>query len=141
MADIDTPIDALRERLTQLLADWGAEMSMVLKDLEDARGRVADLEQSSASSADEVDELRRRIKGQDDLIETLRADAEEAAGLRKKLQASELETEKLRSELDSKRDLVKALRKDSDKAEGLKADLKGKDRELSTLTKAHEKRC
>ena len=41
MADIDTPIESLRERLTQLLADWGAEMSMVLKDLGDTRARLA----------------------------------------------------------------------------------------------------
>lgn len=137
MADIDTPIEALRERLTQLLADWGAEMSMVLTDLEDARGQIAKLE-SAAGSKDEAQELRRRLQGQEDLIETLKADAAEAAKLRKSLHASELEAEKHRSELETKRDLVKALRKDLDKAEDLKKELKRKDRELAGLASEKE---
>ena len=36
MADVQTPIDTLRERLTGLLADWGAEFSMVLKELDES---------------------------------------------------------------------------------------------------------
>jgi DNA repair exonuclease SbcCD ATPase subunit len=137
MTDIDTPIEVLRERLTQLLADWGAEMSMVLADLEDARGRITALERSSAKKG-EVDDLHRRLRGQESLIETLRADAAEAAKLRKALQSSELETEKLRSEVDTKRDLVNALRKDLDKSEELKKELKRKDREMAALASAKQ---
>ncbi len=117
MADLDTPIETIRGRLTQLLADWGAEMSVVLKDLED---------------------LRERVDGQDNLIKTLRADAEEAGDLRKALQASELEAEKLRAELESKRDLVKVLRKDADIAAELEKELKSKDREYANLSKTNE---
>lgn len=137
MEDIDTPIETLRERLTQLLADWGAEMSMVLKDLEDARARVNDLEENSTGKA-ELAELRKRLKGQDDLLETLKGDAAESAKLRKSLHASELESEKLRSDLESKRDLVKALRNDLEKAAELKKELKRKDRETTALAAAKD---
>lgn len=134
MADIDTPIEALRDRLTQLLADWGAEMSMVLKDLEDARARLAGL----AGNEGELEALRRRVSGQEELIETLRGDADEAATLRKSLYATELEAEKLRSELESKRDLVTALRKDAGKADKLTTELSRKERELASLRDARE---
>ena len=116
MADLDTPIETIRGRLTELLADWGAEMSVVLKDLED---------------------LRERVDGQDKLIKTLSADAEEAGNLRKAMQATELEAEKLRSEVESKSDLVKALRKDADQAVGLGKALKSKDEEIAKLSKAN----
>jgi chromosome segregation ATPase len=113
MADLDTPIETLRGRLTQLLADWGAEMSVVLKDLED---------------------LRERVDGQDKLIKTLKSDAEEADKLRKAMQASELEGEKLRAELESKRDLVKVLRKDAGEAADLGKELERKDKEIAKLS-------
>ncbi|NIW23096.1 MAG: hypothetical protein GWN29_00215 [Gammaproteobacteria bacterium] len=114
MADLDTPIETLRGRLTQLLADWGAEMSVVLKDLED---------------------LRERVDGQDNLIETLKGDAQDAGTLRKDMQAKELEVEKLRSELESKRDLVKVLRKDADGAADLRKALEKKDKALKSKDK------
>jgi chromosome segregation ATPase len=133
MAEMDTPIETLHERLTQLLADWGAEMSMVLKELEDARGRIAEFEELSSGSQDELEAMQRRIDGQDSLIETLKADAEEAAGLRKSLVASEKETEKFRAELESKHDLVMALRKEADDLDALEKELKRKNREFEAL--------
>jgi chromosome segregation ATPase len=133
MADIDTPIAALRERLTQLLADWGAEMSMVLKDLEDSRARVAGLEERSQGSEGELESLKRRVSGQEELIETLRNDAEEAGALRKSLYDAEIEAEKYRAELESKRDLIKALRKDANRADELKSELKRKEDALELL--------
>jgi chromosome segregation ATPase len=123
MAKIDTPIDSLRERLTQLLADWGAEMSMVLKELEDARARLAEIERSSIDREDELDELRHRIVKQDALIDTLTNDAEEAGQLRKMLSTAELEAEKVRAELESKHDLIKVLRADADKKNTLQDSL------------------
>jgi chromosome segregation ATPase len=133
MADIDTSIEALRERLTQLLADWGTEMSMVLKDLGDTRAGLAGLEERSAATESELESLRCRMSGQEELIESLRGDAEEAAALRKALSAAELEAENLRSELDSKLDLVKALRKDAEKIDGLRTELKRNESELASL--------
>ncbi len=74
----------LRDRLTGLLADWGAELASVLKELEEKRARVAELEGGAAGRADEVEELKQRIDGQNTLIEALRGDAEEASKLRAK---------------------------------------------------------
>ena len=44
MADRRSSIQVVRERLTGLLADWGAEMSLVLTELEQTNARLADLE-------------------------------------------------------------------------------------------------
>jgi len=41
----------LRDRLTGLLADWGSELAVVLKELEEKRARVAELEAGSASQS------------------------------------------------------------------------------------------
>lgn len=138
MAQIDTPIDSLRERLTQLLADWGAEMSMVLKELEDARARLADIEQSSVDHEDELSELRQRIVKQDALIDTLKTDAEEAGQLRKTLRAAELETERARAEIESKHDLIKVLRADADKKDALQKSLDKADKDLAAERRASE---
>ena len=78
MTDSTPTIQGLRDRLTGLLADWGAELAVVLKELEEKRARVAELEGGAAGRHGEVEELTQRIEGQNTLIETLRADAEEA---------------------------------------------------------------
>ena len=44
MADTETPIGEIRERLTALLADWGAELTMVLRELEQKRAQLAERE-------------------------------------------------------------------------------------------------
>ena len=44
MADRPASIQDLRDRLTGLLADWGAELSLVLQELDEKRARVAELE-------------------------------------------------------------------------------------------------
>ncbi len=45
MTDSTATIQGLRDRLTGMLADWGAELAAVLKELEEKRARVAELEQ------------------------------------------------------------------------------------------------
>jgi len=131
MANIDTPIDALRDRLTQLLADWGAEMSMVLKELEDARGRLSEIESSAVDHEEELVELKKRITGQETLIETLRGDADDAGKLRKTLNSTELELEKTRADLESKVDLIKMLRADGDKKDAAKKSLERVEKALA----------
>src|SRR5690606_18491151 len=83
MAELHTPIDELRERLTGLLADWGAELSMVLRELEKKRERLAELEADAERHDEQLESLNKRLEGQEGLIETLSADAEEALKLRR----------------------------------------------------------
>ena len=113
MTDSTPTIQGLRDRLTGLLADWGAELAVVLKELEEKRARVAELE-SAAGKSGEVEELTQRLNGQNTLIETLRADAEEASKLRAEVRTRDLEFERVSSELESKKELVRALRRDTD---------------------------
>ncbi len=39
-----TPISTIRERLTGTLADWGADLSALLKELEEERALLQDIE-------------------------------------------------------------------------------------------------
>ena len=98
MAELHTPIDELRERLTGLLADWGAELSMVLRELEKKRERLAELEADAERHDEQLESLNKRLEGQEGLIETLSADAEEAFKLRREVQSKDLEIERLQSE-------------------------------------------
>jgi chromosome segregation ATPase len=133
MGERQTSIQAVRERLTGLLADWGAELALVLKELDEKRARLAELESQSGTHGAELEGLRQRIQGQDALIETLKADAEEASKLRKEVRTKDLEFERVSSELDSKKELVRALRRDAEGVDRLKGDAKAKDREIERL--------
>lgn len=136
MSEHQTPIHIVRDRLTGLLADWAAELSMVLKELEEKRSRLEELQAASANSAGQLQSLQKRVDGQDALIEALKADAEEASKLRKEVRAKDLEFERVSSELDSKKELIRALRRDAEGVDRLKADAKVKDREIERLTAA-----
>jgi chromosome segregation ATPase len=133
MTDSTASIQALRDRLTGLLADWGSEFALVLKELEEKRARLAELEASAAARHDELESLQQRIDGQNTLIEALRGDAEETSKLRAEVRARDLELERVTSELESKRELVMALRRDADGAERLKFDSRHKEREIEEL--------
>jgi chromosome segregation ATPase len=133
MTDRQASIQGLRDRLTGLLADWGAELALVLKELDEKRARVAELEGRQQGRTDELDLLKKRLDGQDQLIETLKAEAEEASKLRKEVRSKDLEFERVSSELDSKKELVRALRRDAEAADRLKADAKVKDRSVDDL--------
>src|SRR5262245_21952499 len=139
MGERQPSIQAVRERLTGLLADWGAELALVLKELDEKRKRLAELESQSGSHGAELEGLRKRIQGQDALIETLKADAEEASKLRKEVRTKDLEFERVSSELDSKKELVRALRRDAEAVDRLKADSKVKDRSVEDLKSELEK--
>lgn len=133
MTDSTATIQGLRDRLTGLLADWGSEFASVLKELEEKRARVAELEGGAAGRNDEIEQLKQRVEGQNTLIEALRGDAEEASKLRAEVRTRDLEYERVSSELESKKELVRALRRDTDGTERVKADARNKDREIDDL--------
>jgi len=133
MTDQDATTDALRERLTDLLAEWGAEMSAVITELEQTRQRLASVDDESARNDRAVTELEERVRGQEELIAALQADAEAAPELRRELNARDIEVERLKSELESKQELVKVLRRDAEEADRLKADVRRKEQEISGL--------
>ena len=56
-------INGLRDRLTGLLADWGAELAVVLKELEEKRARIAELE-GKLSNAQIIDPGQIHADGQ-----------------------------------------------------------------------------
>lgn len=133
MTEPTATIQGLRDRLTGLLADWGAELALVLKELEEKRARVAELEGGAAGRKGEIEALQQRIDGQNTLIEALRGDAEEASKLRIEVRSKDLEFERVSSELESKKELVRALRRDSDGSDRLKSESRQKDREVEEL--------
>jgi chromosome segregation ATPase len=133
MVERNTTIQDVRDRLTSLLADWGSELNAVLTELEDKRLRLEQLEGKAAGRDDELQSLQRRVEGQEQLIETLKVDAEEASLLRDEIRSKDLEFERVSSELESKKELVRALRRDAEGADRLKGDAKRKDRELEEM--------
>jgi chromosome segregation ATPase len=133
MTDKNSSIQGLRDRLTGLLADWGAELSIVLRELDEKRSRVAELESKANGRDDEVEGLRQRLDGQQTLIEALRGDAEESSKLRAEVRGKDLEFERVSSELESKKELIRALRRDADGADKIKSESRQKDREIDEL--------
>lgn len=143
MAAKETNTESLRERLTGLLADWGAEMSMLLKQLDDAESEAGKLRAEAGGHEDKLKHLEERAKGQADLIETLKGEAAESSDLRKEVREKDLEIERLQSEIESKQELVRALRRDAEKTDQLKSDASKKDRTIESqaqsLKEAEEK--
>jgi chromosome segregation ATPase len=133
MAEASTSTQAVRDRLTALLADWGTELSAILNELEQQRSLVAQLESRGTGHEEEVRALRQRVDGQEALIDTLKGEAEEASRLRADVRSRDLDLERVTSELDSKKELIRALRRDADSTDRLKADAKLKDREIEEL--------
>jgi chromosome segregation ATPase len=79
--------------------------------------------------------LEERIRGQGELIDTLKSEAGSAAELRSEVRAKDLEIERLSSEIESKQELVRALRRDAESVDRLKAEVKLKDKEIAGLHK------
>src|SRR5262245_9668951 len=131
-------IQGLRDRLTGLLADWGAELVEILRELEEKRKRVAELEGGAAGRSDEVEQLKQRIEGQDTLIEALRSDSEDAARLRAEVRTRDLEFERVSSELESKKELVRALRRDTDGVDRVRTESRREVEELKAKLKQAE---
>jgi chromosome segregation ATPase len=133
MPETPTSTQAVRDRLTALLADWGTELSVLLNELEQQRARVAELETRGGAREDELHGLQQRVDGQDALIETLKGEAQEASKLRAEVRTRDLDVERMTSEVDSKKELIRVLRRDAEGTDRLKADAKLKDREIEEL--------
>lgn len=134
-----SPIQTLRDRLTETLAEWGAEMSTVLQELEQKRSALSELESSSAARGEEYEALKAQIQSHDELVASLREEAGEAARLRRERDEKETQIERLSadneskdaqlqrlaSELESKQDLIGALRRETQaRIEALEAQIR-----------------
>jgi chromosome segregation ATPase len=135
MADSEVPINTMRQRLSDQLAEWDSDFSALLTELEEKRARLEELEADAADNSSEVDVLSKRVEAQDTLIESLNVDADEAAALRKELYERELELETKAAEIDSKQVLIGALRHDAESFGRLKGDSRAKDQEIARLTR------
>ena len=134
MADIETAIEPLRERLTDLLVDSGAELSEIITELATKRARLKELQGDAEGRVDQLEELTEKLEHQEDLLATLRTDAENASKLRREEHDRDLELERVNSELASTQELILALRRDADGVDSLKAEAKLKDQEIARPT-------
>ena len=135
MTDQQTPISTIPERLSALLTDWGTEFSMFLKELEEMRALVQELEAEASSESNKVEALNKRIEAQDTLIESMKVEAEKSVTLRREIDAKDQELEKKNIEIGSKQELITGLERDADGIERLKGDGRVKDHEIARLTK------
>jgi len=133
--DLKTPISTMRERLTGMLADWGADFSTLLKELEHKRALLQAIEAEAANKSHEIEAIHKRVKAQDTLIKTLKNDADETVTLRKEVRNKDRELEKKKSEIDSKHVLIDALRRDLKEVKQLKDAIKTKEKENTRLVK------
>ena len=136
--DLKTPISTMRERLTGMLADWGADFSTLLKELEHKRALLQAIEAEAANKSHEIEAIHKRVKAQDTLIKTLKNDADETVTLRKEVRNKNRELEKKKSEIDSKHVLIDALRRDLKEVKQLKGAIKTKEKENTRLVKEQE---
>jgi hypothetical protein len=133
MADLETPIGTIRERLSDLLGDWGADFSALLAELE------VKLETDAVDNTQKFESLSRQVDAQDTLIESLNLEADEAAVLRAEIQGKDLELEKKSAEIGSKQDLISALRRDTEGIVRLKGDGRVKDQEIAQLMREKDR--
>jgi chromosome segregation ATPase len=137
MAENDLSIESLRDRLTDTLAEWGAQFSVVLSELDQKRGLVEKLHDKAAQHDERVGELQRQLKAQSELMGNLQDDIAEANRLRKEVQERDVETDRLGAELASKQELVRALRRDAEGAQKLKEELRLRDQRIRELEAAN----
>lgn len=131
--DKELSVEGVRDRLTDSLAEWGSQLSLLLNDLETQRARVAELEGSAGGYDERIESQAQQLKAQAELIATLQDDAGEASDLRQQVRQAELETEHVAAELETKRELIAALRRDSGNIDVMKKDLRSKERAISNL--------
>ena len=134
MADQEIFIGTIHERFTDLLAD----VSMLLKELEEKRTQLEELKANSADQSAEVEALNKRIEAQNTLIETLHSEADQTATLRVQLHSKDVELENKNSEIGSKHELIGALRRTAEGIGQLKGDSKAKDNNIARLTREKE---
>jgi len=133
--DLQKPMSTMRERLTGMLADWGADFSTLLNELEETRALLQEIEAEAANKSHEIETIHKRVKAQDTQIKTLKNDAEETVALRKEVRNKDQELEKKKSDIDSKHVLIDALRRDLKEVKQLKGTIKTKEKENTRLVK------
>lgn len=129
------PLSTIRDRFTGMLADWGADFSTLLEELEEKRALLQEIEAEAAKKSHEIEAVHKRIKAQDTLIETLKIEAEDAGTLRQEIRVKDRELEKKTSEIDSKHVLIDSLRRDNKEVGQLRSTIKSKDKENARLVK------
>lgn len=130
MASTEPELDAVRDRLSRQLSDWGGEVSSLLVELGRQRDRVAELEAAAAQGAGELEALRRDARDREALIEQLTPASEEATVLKGDLRQKALEVERLAKALEQEQELVAAWRKKAEQVDGLQAALQRKEHDL-----------
>ena len=107
MADRPASIQGVRDRLDRACSRTGARsFPRCFKELEEKRARLEDLEGRTRPGQPRAAGAPEAARGSRELIEALKADAEEASKLRKEFAARIIEFERVSSELDSKRELI-----------------------------------
>ena len=125
--------DELKERLLTLLAECGAELSGAFDRFDAQEAELERLQCLRTEEEQQLQALTEKAEGQENLIEVLRAEAEETHSLAETVRERDQEVERLRSELESKQELVTALRRDKSGNEELQAKLHERDDELTQL--------
>ncbi len=133
MADKDVPIDTLRDRLTDSLAEWGAQISELLAELEQMRAQVHELRAEQIQDDDRVSDPRRPLRAQSALMADLQTDVQEGAALGNKVHEKDEEIARLSAELASKQELIRVLRRDAEQCDQLKAELQLRDQRIRAL--------
>lgn len=133
--DLKRPISRIRDHFTGMLADWGGDLSILLKELERKSTRLQEIEVEAASQSRHIEAVHKKVKAQDTLIETLKVEAEEVITLRKEIHDKTLELEQTKSEINSRQELVDARRRDAEGIKWLKGAIRTKDKEIARLVK------
>jgi len=137
MAENDLSIESLRDRLTDTLAEWGAQFSVVLTELDHKQSLVEKLRGKAAQHDERVEELERQLEAQSELMGGLQDDIAASNRLRKEIQERDVEMDRLTSELQSKQELISALRSDAETSQHLRDELRTKEQRISELESAN----
>jgi chromosome segregation ATPase len=116
MTSYDVTFSGLHDRLEALRQEFDAALASLFTELDQAREAVAELKGAEDDQAGKLQQAEERIGAQDELIETLNQELQEAKRLRSEIRERELDIERMRSELSSKNELVSAVREQTNRA-------------------------
>ena len=116
MSSYDFSFSSLQQKIEALRESFDKSAMSLAKELDQARDAVADLQGAEDGMTARLEQAEQRIVAQDELIETLNQELQEARVLRKDVRDRELEIERMRSELETKNELVGTVRRQLKKA-------------------------
>ena len=131
MGSYDFSFTSLQDQLDALRESFDSASAAIARELDQARAAAADLKGAEDGVAAKLQHAEERIAAQDELIETLNQELQDARALRKDVRERELEIERMRSELKTKNELVGTVRKQVDKANDRNKELQQKASELA----------